>query len=97
MLQRKLNVKRTGATRRKRFETQFTMSSRSCNDCRQRMRNCAKRRAFAFRPILTFAAVTQLGREQSVMEPRLPVPPFTRETAIQKVRLAEDDWNTRDR
>jgi len=24
------------------------------------------------------------------------VPPFTRETAIQKVRLAEDSWNTRD-
>lgn len=30
------------------------------------------------------------------MEPRLPVPPFTRKTAIQKVRLAEDGWNTRD-
>ena len=27
---------------------------------------------------------------------RLPVPPFTRETAIQKVRLAEDGWNSRD-
>ena len=27
---------------------------------------------------------------------RLPVPPFTRETATQKVRLAEDGWNTRD-
>ena len=24
-----------------------------------------------------------------------PLPPFTRETAIQKVRLAEDGWNTR--
>jgi nuclear transport factor 2 (NTF2) superfamily protein len=30
------------------------------------------------------------------MTPRPPVPPFTRETAIQKVRLAEDSWNTRD-
>jgi nuclear transport factor 2 (NTF2) superfamily protein len=30
------------------------------------------------------------------MAPRPPVPPFTRETAIQKVRLAEDGWNTRD-
>jgi len=29
-------------------------------------------------------------------EPRPPFPPFTRETAIQKVRLAEDAWNTRD-
>src|ERR1700687_4789399 len=27
---------------------------------------------------------------------RLPLPPFTRETAIQKVRLAEDAWNSRD-
>ena len=27
---------------------------------------------------------------------RPPLPPFTRETAIQKVRLAEDAWNTRD-
>jgi nuclear transport factor 2 (NTF2) superfamily protein len=30
------------------------------------------------------------------MAPRPPVPPFTQETAIQKVRLAEDGWNTRD-
>ena len=28
--------------------------------------------------------------------PRPPLPPFTRETAIQKVRLAEDAWNSRD-
>ena len=27
---------------------------------------------------------------------RPPVPPFTRETAIQKVRLAEDGWNSRE-
>ena len=27
---------------------------------------------------------------------RPPLPPFTRETAIQKVRMAEDGWNTRD-
>ncbi len=27
---------------------------------------------------------------------RPPLPPFTEETAIQKVRLAEDAWNTRD-
>jgi uncharacterized protein len=25
-----------------------------------------------------------------------PVPPFTRDTAIQKVRMAEDGWNSRD-
>jgi nuclear transport factor 2 (NTF2) superfamily protein len=30
------------------------------------------------------------------MTSRPPVPPFTLETAIQKVRLAEDGWNTRD-
>ncbi len=29
-------------------------------------------------------------------ESRPPFPPFTRETAIQKVRGAEDGWNTRD-
>ncbi|KAJ3117922.1 hypothetical protein HDU96_004820 [Phlyctochytrium bullatum] len=28
--------------------------------------------------------------------PRPPVPPFTAETAAQKVRAAEDAWNTRD-
>ena len=28
--------------------------------------------------------------------PRPLVPPFTRETAVQKVRLAEDAWNARD-
>lgn len=27
---------------------------------------------------------------------RPPLPPFTRESAIQKVRLAEDSWNTRE-
>jgi nuclear transport factor 2 (NTF2) superfamily protein len=30
------------------------------------------------------------------METRPPLPPFTGETATQKVRLAEDAWNTRD-
>ena len=29
-------------------------------------------------------------------ETRPPLPPFTRDTAIQKVRAAEDGWNTRD-
>ena len=27
---------------------------------------------------------------------RPPLPPFTRASAIEKVRLAEDGWNTRD-
>lgn len=30
------------------------------------------------------------------MATRPPLPPFTRETAVQKVRLAEDAWNSRD-
>jgi len=30
------------------------------------------------------------------MEQKLPLPPFKRETAIQKIRMAEDAWNTRD-
>ncbi|MET7311841.1 MULTISPECIES: nuclear transport factor 2 family protein [unclassified Streptomyces] len=30
------------------------------------------------------------------MTARPPVPPFTRETAIEKVRQGEDGWNTRD-
>jgi nuclear transport factor 2 (NTF2) superfamily protein len=30
------------------------------------------------------------------MEPRPPLPPFTSETAAQKVRMAEDAWNSRD-
>jgi hypothetical protein len=36
--------------------------------------------------------------EQSsgIVEVRAPLPPFTKESAIQKVRLAEDAWNTRD-
>ena len=29
-------------------------------------------------------------------EPRPPLPPFTRETAVAKVRAAEDGWNRRD-
>lgn len=28
--------------------------------------------------------------------PRPPLPPFTRDTAMQKVRMAEDAWNSRD-
>lgn len=32
----------------------------------------------------------------NTIEKRLPVPPFTEETAIQKIRMAEDGWNSRD-
>jgi nuclear transport factor 2 (NTF2) superfamily protein len=38
-------------------------------------------------------SVTRQASEQAT---RPPLPPFTRETAIQKVRLAEDSWNSRD-
>jgi nuclear transport factor 2 (NTF2) superfamily protein len=30
------------------------------------------------------------------MDSKPPLPPFTQETAIQKIRLAEDAWNSRD-
>jgi len=30
------------------------------------------------------------------MNPRPPLPPFTEETALQKVQMAEAAWNTRD-
>ena len=32
----------------------------------------------------------------TVSQDRPPLPPFTRETAAQKVRMAEDAWNSRD-
>ena len=32
----------------------------------------------------------------NVMEQRHPLPPFTMETAVQKVQMAEDAWNTKD-
>jgi nuclear transport factor 2 (NTF2) superfamily protein len=36
------------------------------------------------------------SKTQREIPTRPPLPPFTRETAIQKVRLAEDGWNSRD-
>ncbi len=30
------------------------------------------------------------------MEPRTPLPPFTEETARQKIQMAEDAWNSKD-
>ncbi len=32
----------------------------------------------------------------NLIQPRPPLPPFDMESAIQKVRMAEDAWNTRD-
>jgi hypothetical protein len=41
---------------------------------------------------------TRIGGDshQSEVATRPPLPPFTRDTATKKVRLAEDAWNTRD-
>src|SRR6266850_8246703 len=41
---------------------------------------------------------TKLAEPKTATETptRPPFPPFTHETAIQKVRLAEDGWNSRD-
>lgn len=38
--------------------------------------------------------ILELG--ETAMEQRPPLPPFTAQTAIEKVRKAEDAWNTRD-
>lgn len=51
--------------------------------------------------ILLHTIRTQLDYFQEVIptlatEKRPPLPPFTRETAIQKIRMAEDGWNSRD-
>jgi nuclear transport factor 2 (NTF2) superfamily protein len=36
------------------------------------------------------------GKTPSMRATRPPLPPFTRETTIEKVRLAEDGWNSPD-
>src|SRR3977135_3691065 len=40
-------------------------------------------------------SLKESGKEETVAA-RPPFPPFTHETAVQKVRLAEDAWNSRD-
>jgi uncharacterized protein len=45
---------------------------------------------------LIFVPSTQTTIQNSFMEQRPPLPPFTRETALQKVQLAEDAWNSKD-
>ena len=37
-----------------------------------------------------------MATENAIIESRPPIPPFTREAAIQKIRMAEDGWNSRD-
>lgn len=38
----------------------------------------------------------RMTRTEKPMETKPPLPPFTDATARQKVRMAEDAWNTRD-
>jgi hypothetical protein len=40
--------------------------------------------------------ITTAFLEKFKMEKRLPLAPFTMETALQKVQIAEDAWNTKD-
>jgi nuclear transport factor 2 (NTF2) superfamily protein len=53
-------------------------------------------RATAIRLTHDFAAVKIVAHPGRQPMTRPPLPPFTEETAIQKVRAAEDAWNTRD-
>jgi nuclear transport factor 2 (NTF2) superfamily protein len=45
-------------------------------------------------PLENAARLTQIPGNKYMTRP--PLPSFTRETAIEKVRLAEDGWNSRD-
>ena len=38
---------------------------------------------------------TSVNRTTSISEDKPPLPPFTHESAVRKVRLAEDSWNSR--
>jgi nuclear transport factor 2 (NTF2) superfamily protein len=58
-------------------------------------------RRTAVASIATASIVVSFNTESAIMNstveaPRPPLPPFTRETAIKKVRAAEDGWNNRD-
>src|ERR1700734_1168904 len=46
--------------------------------------------------VSTHLSKTRRTMTTAATEVRPPLPPFTRESAIQKVRLAEDGWNSRD-
>lgn len=38
----------------------------------------------------------QTGTQTFIMEQKHPLPPFTKETAKQKIQMAEDGWNSKD-
>ena len=46
------------------------------------------------KPALTLQP--EIRKNQNNMNPRPPLPPFTEETARQKIQAAEDAWNSRD-
>jgi len=41
-------------------------------------------------------SILERGSQEPITSTRPPAPPFTRDSAVQKVRLAEDGWNSRD-
>jgi nuclear transport factor 2 (NTF2) superfamily protein len=45
---------------------------------------------------LAFAVLVNFIKNISMENKRYPLPPFTMETALQKVQAAEDAWNTKD-
>jgi hypothetical protein len=53
-----------------------------------------------YKPKEMFMADQKIKSPESKIEGKIaarpPLPPFTKETATQKVRLAEDAWNSRD-
>jgi nuclear transport factor 2 (NTF2) superfamily protein len=86
----------------RRAENDLYLSVQSCTD-RYKVRairgDSDERRTFIaslFAVALTLPAIAKVTTTKGNSMPRPPVPPFTLETAIQKVRLAEDGWNSRD-
>jgi nuclear transport factor 2 (NTF2) superfamily protein len=55
---------------------------------------------FPRQPARQYGAETAVHNLEIAMSPennvRPPLPPFTRDSAIQKIRMAEDGWNSRD-
>jgi nuclear transport factor 2 (NTF2) superfamily protein len=61
----------------------------------EKIKHCAKS-LHRFTPVDGEAKDNGAGRKgAATMTSRPPLPPFTEETAVQKVRLAEDGWNSR--
>src|SRR5580693_1029936 len=57
-----------------------------------------RNRPIARRPSTSLiqAIVSRQSKSREVIMSRPPLPPFTRDTAAQKARMAEDAWNSRD-